>query len=103
MSLVSTDPIADMLTRIRNGIAAGKTEIRMPASRVKLMVATKLQKSGYIFSVKTEKASPRDELVLTVAAAGTNPTINEIDRVSRPGRRVYASASDIPRVKTAAA
>ena len=100
MSLQSTDPIADLLTRIRNAIAVGKNEVRLPSSKLKLTVAKELVRAGYLVDVKTEKQAPRDELIVTIARDGDNPTITEIARVSKPGRRVYASASDIPRVKS---
>lgn len=98
--LVSTDPIADMLTRIRNAIAAGKREVRLPNSKVKLSVAQQLKKSGYLSAVTTEKGTPRDTLVITIHEEGANPVISEIQRVSTPGRRVYSSAAEIPRVKS---
>jgi small subunit ribosomal protein S8 len=98
--LVSTDPIADMLTRIRNAIAAGKREVRLPSSKVKLMVAKELKKSGYLSKVETEKGTPRDTIVITIYEEGKNPVITEIQRVSTPGRRVYSSAAEIPRVKS---
>jgi len=100
MSLQSTDPIADLLTRIRNAIAIGKNEVRVPTSRQKETVAKVLAKNGYLTKVATEKSSPRDELVITINREGENPTITEISRVSKPGRRVYARASEIPRVKS---
>lgn len=100
MALVSTDPIADMLTRVRNAILAGKHEVRLPHSRVKEMVARTLQTSGYLSNVTVEKASPRDELIITIHPEGEATVISEIDRVSRPGRRVYVAAADIPRVKS---
>lgn len=96
----STDPISDMLTRIRNSIAVGKNEVRLPASKLKLVVAQQLQKAGYLHDVKSEKAEPRDEIVITIAEEGKNPVITEIARVSKPGRRVYARASEIPKVKS---
>lgn len=99
MSLQSTDPIADLLTRIRNAIMAGKTEVRVPASKMKLTVAKELAKAGYLAKVETEKGTPRDTLVITIVEAGKNPTINEIQRVSKPGRRVYAGVTEIPKVK----
>lgn len=99
MSLQSTDPIADMLTRIRNAIMAGKNEVRLPSSKIKVNVAKQLQKAGYLASVETEKGSPRDTLIIVINEAGKNATINEIVRVSKPGRRVYAGASEIPKVK----
>ncbi len=98
--LVSTDPIADMLTRIRNAIAAGKREVRLPHSKVKLMVAKQLKKSGYLKSVTTEKGKPRDTIIITINDEGENAVITEIHRVSTPGRRVYSSASELPRIKS---
>ena len=100
MSLQSTDPIADLLTRIRNAAAVGKNEVRLPSSKLKVTVAKELVRTGYLADVKVEKQSPRDELVVTIYRDGENPTITEIARVSKPGRRVYASANDIPRVKS---
>jgi len=100
MALQSTDPIADLLTRIRNAIAAGKNEIRLPASKMKKAVAEQLKKSGYLSEVSVEKGSPRDTLVITIFEAGSNAAINEIVRVSKPGRRVYASVAEIPKVKS---
>lgn len=99
MSMQSTDPIADMLTRIRNAIMVGQTEVRLPSSKLKVTVAQELKKAGYLYAVKTEKGSPRDTLVITINQAGQNALINHVARVSRPGRRVYSSAADIPRVK----
>ena len=100
MSLQSTDPIADLLTRIRNAIAVGKNEVRVPSSKMKLTVAKELVDAGYLADVKTEDGTPRDELVVTIARDGESPKITEIARVSKPGRRVYARAADIPRVKS---
>lgn len=100
MSLQSTDPIADLLTRIRNAIAVGKNEVRVPSSKMKLTVAKELVDAGYLADVKTEEGAPRDELVVTIARDGESPKITEIARVSKPGRRVYARAADIPRVKS---
>jgi len=100
MSLQSTDPIADLLTRIRNAVMVGKTEIRVPTSKIKHTVATELKKAGYLTAIKVEAAKPRDILVVTINAPGENSTINEITRLSKPGRRVYVGASDIPKVKS---
>src|SRR5665811_1277777 len=99
MTLQSTDPIADLLTRIRNAVMVGKTEVRVPASKLKLTVAKELKKAKYLSDVKVESAKPRDVLVITVNQPGENATITEITRLSKPGRRVYVGANDIPRVK----
>ena len=99
MSLQTTDPIADLLTRIRNAAAVGKREIRVPTSKLKKVVAEQLVKSQYLTSVKLEAGKPRGTLVVTLAKAGQSCPITEIAKVSKPGRRVYVSANDIPRVK----
>ncbi len=100
MSLQSSDPIADLLTRIRNAILVGKHEVRVPTSKLKETVAKQLQKAGYISAVNIEKGSPRNTLIVTINEPGANAKITEISRVSRPGRRVYAGANDIPKVKS---
>jgi small subunit ribosomal protein S8 len=100
MSQQSTDPVADMLTRIRNAILASKNEVRLPSSKLKVTIANELKKAGYLNDVKVEKGTPRDTIVITIHAEGENAVITEIERVSKPGRRVYASASDIPRIKS---
>ena len=99
MSLQSTDPIADLLTRIRNAALVGKTEIRVPTSKLKKVVAEQLVKNKYLADVKQEEGKPRGTLVVTLAKDGENCPITEIARVSKPGRRVYVAASDIPKVK----
>lgn len=98
MSLQSTDPIADLLTRIRNAVMVGKNEITVPSSKLKVTVAQQLKKAGYVTAVKVESAKPRDILVVTINKPGENSTINEIKRLSKPGRRVYVSATEIPKV-----
>jgi small subunit ribosomal protein S8 len=100
MSMQSTDPIADLLTRIRNAIAVGKTEVTVPASKLKLTVAEQLKKAGYLTAVKLEEGAPRGTIVITINDTGKSATITEIHRVSKPGQRVYAKAADIPRIKS---
>jgi small subunit ribosomal protein S8 len=100
MSLQSTDPIADLLTRIRNASMVGKTEVRVPASKIKKVVAEQLKKNKYLADVKVEAGKPRDTLVITIAKPGENVTFTELTRLSKPGRRVYVSANDNPRVKS---
>jgi len=99
MSLQSTDPIADLLTRIRNAALVGKTEIRVPTSKLKKVVAEQLVKNNYLTDVKVEDGKPRGTLVVTIAKPGENCPITEISRISKPGRRVYVAAADIPKVK----
>jgi small subunit ribosomal protein S8 len=100
MSLQSTDPIADLLTRIRNAAMVGKTEVRVPSSKLKKVVAEQLKKNKYLTDVKVEAGKPRDTLVITINKPGENCNITEITRMSKPGRRMYVAAADIPRVKS---
>lgn len=100
MSLQSTDPIADLLTRIRNAAMVGKHEVRVPSSKLKITVAEQLKKAKYLTDVKVEAAKPRDVLVITINKPGENANITEITRVSKPGRRVYVAATEIPRYKS---
>lgn len=99
MTLQSTDPIADLLTRIRNAVMVGKNEIRVPSSKLKVTIAKELKKAKYLSEVKVEASKPRDTLVIVINQLGENANITEISRISKPGRRVYVAASDIPRVK----
>lgn len=100
MSLQTSDPIADLLTRIRNASLVGKTEVRVPSSKIKETIARELKKAGYITDVAVEKTMPRNTLVITLAAAGGQSVITEIVRMSKPGRRVYVGAGEIPQVKS---
>jgi len=99
MSLQTTDPIADLLTRIRNAVMVGKNEIRVPSSKLKVTVAKELKKAKYLSEVKVESTKPRDTLVIVINQADENASITEITRLSKPGRRLYVSANDIPRIK----
>ena len=100
MSLQSTDPIADLLTRIRNAALVGKNEIRVPSSKIKKVVAEELAKANYIEAVNVESASPRDILIVTINKEGEAVRFNELTRMSKPGRRMYVGVEEIPRVKS---
>ena len=100
MSMQTTDPIADLLTRIRNAKLVGKTEVRVPSSKMKKVIAEQLVKNGYLADVKLEDAKPRGMLVVTINEKGTNSTINEITHISKHGRRVYVGANEIPKEKS---
>jgi small subunit ribosomal protein S8 len=94
-----TDPIADMLSRIRNGIQAGHERVEMPASKLKVEIARILKDEGFISNYKL--AEGEHQGVLRVYLKYTHngePVIHGIERVSRPGRRVYRSKGEIPRV-----
>lgn len=99
MSLQSTDPIADLLTRIRNAALVGKTEVRVPTSKLKKIVAEQLVKNHYLADAKLEDGKPRGTLVITINNNGENAAFTELARVSKPGRRIYVSSADIPKVK----
>jgi small subunit ribosomal protein S8 len=99
MSSTTTDPIADMLSRIRNAIAVRKSEISLPHSKVKESVARLIKENRFIEGVKVEDAPVGKTLVLTLSAPQTNSRITEISRMSTPGRRLYAGSDKIPTVK----
>ncbi|MDD0824143.1 30S ribosomal protein S8 [Mannheimia sp. AT1] len=91
------DPIADMLTRIRNGQAANKVAISMPSSKLKVAIANVLAEEGYIESVKVvEGAKP--ELEITLKYFQNKPVVESIQRVSRPGLRIYKGKDELPKV-----
>ena len=93
----TTDPIADMLTRIRNGQAANKVAINMPSSKLKVAIANVLAAEGYIESVKVlEGAKP--ELEITLKYFQGKPVVESIQRVSRPGLRIYKRKDELPKV-----
>lgn len=93
-----TDPIADMLTRIRNAIAASRTSVLIPHSKMKENIAAILKDNGFIDDYKVETSGQFKSLVVTVNDSGGAPSISSLQRVSKPGRRIYTAASDIPLV-----
>jgi small subunit ribosomal protein S8 len=100
VTVITTDPIADMLTRIRNAISVNKAEISMPHSNAKETVAKILAKNGFLTDVKPAKNEDgRKELHIVINPEGLNATITEINRVSKPGRRTYVKSTKIPMVK----
>ncbi|MBK7676657.1 30S ribosomal protein S8 [Accumulibacter sp.] len=93
-----SDPISDMLTRIRNAQMASKASVAMPSSKVKIAIAQVLKDEGYVedFAVSPNEGKPILEIGLKYYAG--RPVIERIDRVSRPGLRIYRGADDIPLV-----
>jgi small subunit ribosomal protein S8 len=93
-----SDPIADMLTRIRNAQQVEKTSVKMPSSKVKVAIAKVLQEEGYIdgFQIVGEQSKPELEIALKYYAG--RPVIERIERVSRPGLRIYRGRTSIPQV-----
>jgi len=98
-----TDPIADMLTRIRNAQTVSKTEVVVPFSKMKLEIATILKQEGFIKSVATREAGSDgnrfDEIIIGLKYANSKePAITSLKRISKPGERVYATKDQLPRV-----
>lgn len=95
-----TDPIADLLTRIRNGIKAKKKVVEVPASNMKKNIAKILFEKGYILNYKFEEEGPQGiiKIALKYHPETKTSAIKEIHRISRPGLRKYAGHSDIPRI-----
>ena len=94
-----TDPIADMLSRIRNGNTAYKDEVEVPSSRVKEEIARLLVREGYLRSFRIEGDPPKQRIVIEMKyGPDRQRTISGLKRVSRPGRRVYADRQRLPRV-----
>jgi small subunit ribosomal protein S8 len=94
-----TDPVADMLTRVRNALQAGHTSVVMPASKLKMEIARVLREEGYIraFDVQEDKGKRNLRIQLRYVAR-KQPVLLGLKRISRPGLRVYTKRADIPRV-----
>ncbi|MDL2362906.1 MAG: 30S ribosomal protein S8 [Patescibacteria group bacterium] len=101
MSTTTTDPIADMLTRIRNAILVSKHEVTLPHSSIKEAVARLLKESNFIdgVNVADNTNAPGKTMKLTINGENSNARISEIVRLSKPGRRYYVNAKEIPVVK----
>lgn len=95
--MVSTDPIADMLSRIRNAIAVHQPSINLPYSNVKAQVAEVLKAQSFIADVSTEEVAGYKRLSLTLNQPGENARITELKRLSKPGRRLYSKSEELPR------
>ncbi len=93
-----TDPIADMLTRIRNALAAGKTEVSMPLSKQKQAIAQLLQDEGYITGMVAGEIDGKPTLTISLKYHEGKPVIEKIKRVSRPGLRIYKGKDELPKV-----
>lgn len=93
-----TDPIADMLTRIRNGQAAGKKTVKIPSSKLKLAIAKVLKDEGYITDFNTETNKSHVEMTVELKYYNGAPVIESIKRISRPGLRIYRSKDELPKV-----
>jgi small subunit ribosomal protein S8 len=94
-----TDPIADMLTRIRNAQTARKPSVTLPASKQKLAVAKVLEQEGYLASVTAEEVDGKNTLTLELKYYQDRPVIERIQRVSRPGLRIFKRVDELPVVQ----
>lgn len=93
-----TDPVADMLTRIRNGQSAGKKSVSMPSSKLKIAIAKVLKDEGYILNFNVENSGAFNEMLVELKYYKGIPVIENIKRVSRPGLRIYKSKERLPTV-----
>jgi small subunit ribosomal protein S8 len=93
-----TDPIADMLTRMRNAIMAHHDSVLMPASRIKLSIAKILKEEGFITDYTVLKGKPQRVIKISLKYINGRPAIAGLERVSKPGLRLYAGRKEIPRV-----
>jgi small subunit ribosomal protein S8 len=94
-----TDPIADYLTRVRNALQAGKDEVEIPASRLKLEMSRILKEQGYINDFNAEPATVGEQIRIDLKyTEARRPVISGLERVSRPGRRRYVDRREVPRV-----
>ena len=95
-----SDPIADMLTRIRNGLARNKVSVSMPSSGLKKAIAKVLQEDGFVDGFSVNEADRKKPLSIPLRYHDGEPVIEKLSRVSRPGRRMYCSANDMPRLNS---
>lgn len=93
-----TDPIADMLTRIRNGLAAGKKSVAIPHSKMKESIAQVLKNEGYINGFNSDSVEGKAMLNVELKYFHGKPVIDKMNRVSRPGLRIYKSKDELPKV-----
>lgn len=100
MSLQSTDQIADLITRIRNAIMVHKNEVSVPASKLKIAILEGLKRTNFITDYKIIEATPRSSIKVIINQINEVPRINEINKVSKPGRRVYAGVEELPKIKS---
>jgi small subunit ribosomal protein S8 len=96
-----TDPVADMLTRIRNGIRAGKGEVLVrPHSKFKVDILRAMEREGFIEGFEETPDSKGGEISVKIKYFESSPVITDLERISKPGRRIYVGSQDIPRVKS---
>lgn len=92
-----TDPIADMITRIKNALMAGRTTVMIPHSKMKQSIGQLLVNNGYVESMEVKDIKPQGEIVIGLKYVNKVPAITEVRRLSKPGRRMYSSSKKVPR------
>ena len=98
--MMVNDPVADMLTRIRNACTAGHTTVEIPTSKLKVRIAEILVDEGFVASHTVREGTPRSSLVIELKYEGYGqPVIRELKRISKPGMRRYLRSGDIPKVR----
>ena len=93
-----SDPIGDMLARIKNSQIRNKKKVEMPSSKFKSKIADVLKEEGFIIDYKVEEKEKKQNLVIMLKYNSGNPVINTIERVSKPGRRIFSSAESLPKI-----
>ena len=93
-----SDPIGDMLARIKNSQIRGKKRVEMPSSKFKTKIANVLKEEGFIIDYKVEESEKKPNLIIILKYNYGNPVINTIERVSKPGRRIFFSANSLPKI-----
>jgi len=96
--MANTDPISDMLTRIRNAMMVGKSTATIPYSKLKLTILKLLVDTGFIHGMTVSEANKFKEIIVQINDPTLPPKITDLQRVSKPGRRLYAKANEIPRI-----
>ena len=93
-----TDPVADMLTRIRNGQAANKERVKLPSSELKKAIANVLKEEGYITDFSIQENGSHREMTVVLKYYNGTPVIEEVKRISKPGLRIYKSKDELPKI-----
>ena len=93
-----SDPIGDMLARIKNSLLRNHEKVQLPSSKFKVRIAEILKSEGYIVDFKVENDDKKTNLLINLKYNSGNPVINSIERVSKPGRRIFSSAESLPKI-----
>ena len=93
-----SDPIGDMIARIKNASLRNYKKVQMPSSKFKIKIADVLKNEGYIINYNVESEGGKDKLLIDLKYNSGNPVINSIQRISKPGRRIFSSAESLPKV-----